>query len=132
MPSNITDCKSAGNTTSVVVCADSSWETIHSDQIPPNVNYLLVANTNITTISRDSFSSKAIMILHMTYNPLERIESEGRILFSIMLIHSYAINCEICCKAPCTFRAWDLLATAVSSIANILYCISKIFILGKF
>ena len=81
MPSNITDCKSAGNTTSVVVCADSSWETIHSDQIPPNVNYLLVANTNITTISQDSFSSKAIMILHMTYNPLERIESEGRVIY---------------------------------------------------
>ena len=80
MPSNITECKSALNGTSVVLCTDPSWETIHSDQIPPSVNYLLVANTNVTTISHDAFSSKAIMILHMTYNPLEKIDPEGTII----------------------------------------------------
>ena len=79
MPSNITECKSALNGTSVVLCTDPSWETIHSDQIPPSVNYLLVANTNVTTISHDAFSSKAIMILHMTYNPLEKIDPEGMV-----------------------------------------------------
>ena len=79
MPSNITECKSAGNTTSVVVCGDESWDTIHSDQIPPNVNYLLIANTTVSTIGKDAFSSKSIMILHMTFNPLQKIESEGNI-----------------------------------------------------
>ena len=79
MPSNITECVSAGNTTSLVVCADESWETIHSDQIPPNVNYLLIADTNVSTIGKDAFSSKSIMILHMTYNPLQKIESDGMI-----------------------------------------------------
>ena len=77
MPSNITECKAPGNTTSVVVCSDSSWDTIHSEQIPSNVNYLRIANTRVTNISEDSFSSKAVMILHMTSNPLEKIDSEG-------------------------------------------------------
>ena len=86
MPSNITECKSALNGTSVVLCTDPSWETIHSDQIPPSVNYLLVANTNVTTISHDAFSSKAIMILHMTYNPLEKIDPEG------MVNHKFSNN----------------------------------------
>ena len=89
MPSNITECKSALNGTSVVLCTDPSWETIHSDQIPPSVNYLLVANTNVTTISHDAFSSKAIIILHMTYNPLENIDPEG------MVKHQFSNNDKI-------------------------------------
>ena len=82
MPSNITQRHAPGHSTSVVVCSDPSWDTIHSDQIPSNVNYLLIANTNITEISAGAFSTKDIMILHMTYNPLETIHSEGRKYFS--------------------------------------------------
>ena len=89
MPSNITDCKSVGNDTYVVICSNSSWDTIHPDQIPRNVNYLLVANTSVKTIAPDSFSSKSISILHMTFNPLEKIESEGKFCYGI---HIYAIN----------------------------------------
>ena len=92
MPPNITDCKSTRNDTNVVICSNSSWDTIHPEQIPPNVNYLLVANTSVKTITHDSFSSKAIVILHMTFNPLEQIESEGRfrhlnILFNIFYVY---------------------------------------------
>ena len=86
MPSNITECKSVGGDTYIVVCSNSSWDTIHPDQIPPNVNYLLVANTNVKTIAPDSFSSKSIMILHMTFNPLERIESEGELVTEYILV----------------------------------------------
>ena len=83
MPSYITECHApnADHTTSVVVCSDPSWNAIKSWQIPSNVNYLLIANTSVRTISNDSFSSKDVMILHMTYNPLEKIEPEGKYFF---------------------------------------------------
>ena len=45
MPSYITECHAPDNSTFVVVCADPSWDAIHSDQIPSNVNYLLINNT---------------------------------------------------------------------------------------
>lgn len=82
MPSNITQCHAPGNSTSFVVCSDPSWDAIHSDQIPSYVNYLLIANTSITKISEDSFSTKDIMILHMTYNPIVKIDNEGEISLS--------------------------------------------------
>lgn len=79
MPSYITDCQAPLiNSTFFVVCSDPTWDEIRSDQIPSNVNYLLIDNTNVTTISKDSFSSKNIMILNMTNNPIERIHSDGK------------------------------------------------------
>ena len=81
MPSYITECHAPDNSTFVVVCADPSWDTIHSDQIPSNVNYLLINNTNVTNIHEDSFSTKDIQILHMTHNPLENINIEGENCF---------------------------------------------------
>lgn len=78
VPLNMTDCKMAAkNISTVAICNEPSWQEIKTEQIPSPLNYLLVTNTSIRSLSSGSFRGKAVMILDVSDNPIKSIDDEA-------------------------------------------------------